>query len=142
VDVQSERELVVRAPSLPDSEIVARVNFTEGKISPETHTLTIVAELENTSGKLRPGMFVWVAIPMGEPRRVLAVPASSIAQHEGSTFVFVADDYGTFHRVEVTTGLSTLQWTEIISGLSEGQNVVDSGTFMLKSELLLEHESE
>jgi len=141
VNLDTGRQLIVQAPSLPGSDIVARVNFTEGKISAETNTLTIVGELDNRAASFRPGMFVWVSIPMGQPRRVLAVPAGAIVQHEGLTFVFVAQDENTFHRVDVTTGTSNSEWIEITSGLTEGQNIVDGGTFLLKSELLLEHES-
>jgi len=136
-----QHELVLHAPSLPDSETPARVKFTEGRISPETHTLTIVGELKNRSGQFRPGMFVWVSVPMSQPQRVLAVPVSAIVQHEQIKFVFVADGPDTFHRADVTTGLETPEWVEIMEGLQEGQNVVDAGTFALKSELLLEHEA-
>ena len=139
---EQQHELVLHAPSLPDSDTPARVKFTEGKISSETHTLTIVGELDNRKGKFRPGMFVWVSVPMGQPRRVLAVPASAIVQHEQTKFVFVADGPDTFQRVDVTTGLETPDWVEITDGLKAGQNVVDAGTLALKSELLLEHEAE
>jgi cobalt-zinc-cadmium efflux system membrane fusion protein len=136
-----QRELMLRAPSVPEDETHARVKFTESKISPETHTLSIVGELENRDGKFRPGMFVWVSVPMSQPERVLAVPASAILQHEQTKFVFVADGPDTFHRADVTTGRQTPDWVEIKEGLEEGQNVVDTGTFALKSELLLEHEA-
>jgi multidrug efflux pump subunit AcrA (membrane-fusion protein) len=87
-------------------------------------------------------MFVWVSVPMGQPRRVLAVPVTSIVQHEQTKFVFVADGPDTFRRVDVTTGLETPNWVEIKDGLKDGEKVVDAGTFALKSELLLERESE
>jgi multidrug efflux pump subunit AcrA (membrane-fusion protein) len=79
---------------------------------------------------------------MGQPRRVLAVPASSIVQHEQTRFVFVADGPDTFRRVDVITGLETPDWIEIKDGLKAGQDVVDAGTFALKSELLLERETD
>lgn len=139
---EQPHELVLHAPSLPDSETPARVKFTEGKISPENRTLSIVGELDNRKRRFRPGMFVWVSVPMGQPRRALAVPASSIVQHEQTRFVFVADGPDTFRRVDVITGLETPDWVEIKDGLKAGQDVVDAGTFALKSELLLERETE
>lgn len=134
-----QQELALRAPSLPDSETAARVKFIEGKISPETRTQTIVGELDNQRRKFRPGMFVWVSVPMSQPRRVLAVPASAIVDHEQARFVFVADAPDTFRRVDVATGVETPEWVEITRGLQEGDSVVDQGTFVLKSELLLEY---
>jgi cobalt-zinc-cadmium efflux system membrane fusion protein len=134
-----QQELALRAPSLPDSETSARVKFIEGKISPETRTQTIVGELDNKVKKFRPGMFVWVSVPMSQPRCVLAVPAAAIVDHEQSRFVFVADAPDTFRRVDVATGVVTPEWVEITRGLQAGDKVVDQGTFVLKSELLLEY---
>jgi cobalt-zinc-cadmium efflux system membrane fusion protein len=134
-----QQELALRAPSLPDSETAARVKFIEGKISPETRTQTIVGELDNKVKKFRPGMFVWVSVPMSQPRRALAVPAAAIVDHEQARFVFVADAPDTFRRVDVTTGVVTPEWVEITRGLQAGDKVVDQGTFVLKSELLLEY---
>jgi cobalt-zinc-cadmium efflux system membrane fusion protein len=141
LDAQQQHELMLRAPSLPEGETSARVKFTQSKISPETHTVSIVGELENRDGKFRPGMFVWVSVSMSQPQRVLAVPASAIVQHEQTKFVFIADGPNTFRRADVTTGWEAPEWVEITEGLKEGQDVVDAGTFVLKSELLLEHEA-
>jgi len=138
----SQRELVVRVPSMPDSEAVAHVKFTEGNVSPETHTVAIVGELDNGKKQFRPGMFVWVSMPVGHPRQALAVPASAIVNHEQSKLVFIADGSDTFHVVNVTTGIETPGWVEVTGGLKGGETVVDQGTFVLKSELLLEREAE
>jgi multidrug efflux pump subunit AcrA (membrane-fusion protein) len=35
-----------------------------------------------------PGMFVRVAVPVGETREALAVPESAIQEHDHQTFVF------------------------------------------------------
>jgi cobalt-zinc-cadmium efflux system membrane fusion protein len=133
------QELAVHAPSLPDSETLAHVKFIEGKVSAETRTQTIVGELDNRNRKFRPGMFVWVSVPMSKARRVLAVPASAIVEHEQARFVFVADAPDTFRRVDVVVGLETPDWVEIKRGLQDVDKVVDRGTFVLKSELLLEY---
>jgi membrane fusion protein, heavy metal efflux system len=134
-----QQELAVRAPSLPHSETAARVKFIEGKISPETRTQTIVGEMDNRHKKFRPGMFVWVSVPMTKARPVLAVPASAIVDHEQARFVFVADAPDTFRRLDVGIGIETPDWVEITRGLKDGDKVVDQGTFVLKSELLLEY---
>lgn len=138
-DNGAQQELSIQAPSLSDSKTAAHVKFIQGKISPETRTLTIVGELDNRERKFRPGMFVWVSVPMSQPRQALAVPASAIVDHEQARFVFVADAPDTFRRVEVKIGVETAQWVEITEGLQPGQSVVDRGTFILKSELLLEY---
>jgi hypothetical protein len=83
-------------------------------------------------------MFAWVSLPMEAPRQGLAVSPASIQRHESQAFVFVEQGEREFRRVDVTTGLETPEYVEILAGLTEGQMIVDGGAFYLKSELLLE----
>jgi cobalt-zinc-cadmium efflux system membrane fusion protein len=140
LSVRAGQELAVQTPALPDQRFTASIQFVGTSVSPETLAIPLVAELANPEHRFKPGMFVWVTVPMSEPRTVLAVQASAVLRHEGQTFVFVAQDDATFRRVDVTTGLETDAWIEISAGLQAGQRVVDEGAFYLKSELLLEHE--
>ena len=137
-----QSDLRVQVPNLLNEEVVAQVKFTAGKVSPETRTVAVVGELDNTAKQLRPGMFAWITVALSKPRQALAVPAAAIVRHEQSPFVFLAQSNDTFRRVDVVTGLETPDFVEIKTGLSPGQSVVDRGTFYLKSELLLEREVE
>jgi cobalt-zinc-cadmium efflux system membrane fusion protein len=87
-------------------------------------------------------MFVRVAVPIGQPRQVLSIKPESILQHENQEFVFVDLSGGEFKKVNVTTGQACDDWVEVTQGLSPGQLVVTNGTFLLKSELLLQGEGD
>jgi cobalt-zinc-cadmium efflux system membrane fusion protein len=63
-------------------------------------------------------------------------------RHDGKAFVFVPETDGRFRRREVQTGIETDTLIEITRGLSEGEEVVSRGAFLLKSRLLLEKEAE
>ncbi len=138
----AEHDLEVQAPGLPRDKATARVKFTEGAISPESGSVTLVGELDNSEDLFRPGMFAWVSAAVAPPRSALAVPPGAIMRHEQAVFVFVAEGPDTFRRADVTTGLESPEWVEVTSGLAAGQQVVDQGAFFLKSELLLERETE
>ena len=60
--------------------------------------------------------------------------------HDQQTFVFVRENEHSFRRVFVETGREANDRIEIRSGLKDGDLVVFQGTFILKSELLLEAE--
>lgn len=134
------REVRVECPALPEHVLTARVQFVGVTMSAETRAVPLVAELANVDGRLKPGMFVWVSVPVGAGRSVLAVPASAVVRHEGAAFVFVEEAVGRYRRADVTLGLETPEWMEIVSGVRGGERVVDRGAFFLKSELLLEGE--
>lgn len=140
--VSSTETLKVTLPALPDEAFEAKVSFLGPRVSATTRAISLVAELDNSDGRFRPGMFAWVALPVGSPRKGLVVPASAIQRHESSPFVFVMETENRFRRIDVAVGLETPALVEVTRGLSPGQCVVDQGAFYLKSELLLEQEDE
>jgi cobalt-zinc-cadmium efflux system membrane fusion protein len=133
-------ELTIEPTAIPGSRYTARVVYAGRNVDATSHAASIVAALEDSDDRLRPGMYAAVWLPLGPPINALAVAPSSVMQHEGQRFVFVAEDEHTFRRVNVETGQETQAWIEIRRGLAEGMQVVEQGAFELKSELLLERE--
>ena len=130
-------ELTVDAPAVPGHSVKARVLFSAVTLSADSGAVPLVAEFENVDEHFKPGMFAWVSVPFGAPRRVLAVPFSAVTRHEQQAFVFVEEKPGTYRRVNVDLGPESGGFFEVRYGLEPGQKVVDRGVFTLKSELLL-----
>lgn len=75
--------------------------------------------------KLKPGMSVDVSIVTEEKTGVLSVPIAAVGSGPGGNpYVMVPSDDGGFQRARVETGVSTDTAIEIVSGLSEGQEIV------------------
>ncbi|MFO0903461.1 MAG: efflux RND transporter periplasmic adaptor subunit [Pirellulales bacterium] len=138
----SEGEIAIRVPALGDVVYGTKLLFVGGEVSQESRSVPLVTEVSNQEGKLKPGMFVWVDVPLGASHEACVAPAGAIMRHEGTPFVFVPLGENRYRRVDVKLGLESGGWIEILSGLEAGQPVVDQGTFYLKSELLLDKEAE
>jgi cobalt-zinc-cadmium efflux system membrane fusion protein len=138
--IHPDTPLTVESPALPGEKFTARVYYVGREVSPVSNAVPLVASLENGEGRLRPGLFVRVAIPLEEETELLAVPERGVMEHERRKFVFVDEGAGRFRRVDVKTGREADGWVEIRSGLKAGDRVVTQGAFLLKSELLLERE--
>jgi membrane fusion protein, heavy metal efflux system len=138
--IQQGGELKVRVYALEGEPLTAIVRWVGAQLSDVTRSVPLVAELTNSDGRLKPGMFAWALVPLDQPRGGLVVPAGAIMRHENQPFVFVPDGQRKFRRVDIELGLETNNRIEIVSGLQEGDQVVDRGAFYLKSELLLERE--
>ncbi len=120
------------------------------EVNPQTNAIALVASIDNTYGKLRPGLYVRVELPMGETVSQIVIPESAVATHEGQTFVFVNTEPGKFVRRDVRVGQTAsasigdgqaaANMVEIIAGLNVGEQIAVDGVFHLKSELLLEAE--
>ncbi len=142
VGINAGTQVSVIVPALGDREFPAKVRYFGREVQADTNAIPLVARIDNAEGLLRPGMFVRVAVPIGEPRRALSIKPESILQHENQEFVFVDLSGGEFKKVNVTTGQASDDWVEVTQGLSPGQLVVTNGTFLLKSELLLQGEGD
>jgi membrane fusion protein, heavy metal efflux system len=138
--VQQGSDLMVRVYALGGAPLTAKVQWVGPQVEDVTRSVPLVAELTNDDGKLRPGMFAWVLVPLDKPHEALVVPRGAIMRHENQPFVFVPDGERRFRRVNVELGLEENDRIEIVSGLHAGDTIVDRGTFYLKSELLLERE--
>ncbi|MAT15140.1 MAG: hypothetical protein CMJ46_07700 [Planctomyces sp.] len=135
-------EIDVTASALPDQSMTAKIHYIGREVSTADNAVPLVATIDNTSGLLRPGMFVRVGLPVGEPREAIAIHPESIVQHDNQQFVFIDQGNSGFARVDIQTGKASPDWVEITEGLEVGQKVVRKGAFLLKSELLLEGEEE
>jgi len=142
VEVSEGQTVRVVVPGADVHETTAVVNHVGATVEADSRSVPLVAELTNNDAHYKPGMFVWVDLPQGELREVLAVPTSAVMRHEGKSFVFVPDGADRFRRVDVTTGIESGDSLEVTRGLTVGQQVVSRGAFVLKSELLLEKEAE
>lgn len=138
--VEKGETLQLRTPAIPDRKFTCTTEFVSAGVSPDTRSVPLIAKLENSESLFKPGMLVWVEIPSGDSPEVLTVPDEAIQTHDNRKFVFVPDGEHRFKRQDVTVGREDGLLAEITDGLAEGTPVITEGTFVLKSELLLEAE--
>ena len=134
------QKIQVQSPAFPDKTLDSTIAFVGRTVNPETRATTLVADIANDDRLLKPGMFVRVILPAGPSVETIAVPESAVVRHEGRVFVFVSTDHNVFVPRDVTVGISVDPLVEIKSGLQSGEQIAVGGTFLLKSELLLEPE--
>lgn len=136
------QKVQVQSPALPNQSLEATISFIGRTVNAESRATPLVADIHNDDGLLKPGMFVRVLLPDGAAVQTVAIPDSAVVRHEGRVFVFVETGPRKFTPRDVTLGLAVDPLVEVKSGLQIGERIAISGTFMLKSELLLEPEDE
>ncbi len=117
------------AASLMDGELT----FVYPTLDPATRTARVRFELDNPDGKLKPDMYVNVAliVPLGER---LVVPKDAVLETGQRRIMFVRRGGGKLEWREVKIGARAGDWVEIIDGLSEGEEIVTSANFLIDSE--------
>lgn len=106
------------------------------EVSTSTRTLKARFEVDNRNGQLVPGMLLrlQVAGPMASR---LVVPSEAVIRTGKRAVVIVRGETGAFEPREVSLGVDSEDDVEILQGLSEGEQVVASGQFLIDSEASL-----
>jgi membrane fusion protein (multidrug efflux system) len=124
--VRVGQTIEVVADALPNERWQGRIEAINPKVDADGRSLEVRALLENTSGKLRPGMFVRVRVIVGERTDALLVPEESIVPQGGQFYVYKVVD-GVARRMPVTIGVRRDAKVEILQGLAAGDQVVTAG---------------
>jgi Cu(I)/Ag(I) efflux system membrane fusion protein len=127
-----------RLAAYPGETFEGRIAAVLPETNRETRTLRVRMEFPNRGLKLRPGMYAQVALS-GAAEQALVVPSDAVIRTGKRAVVFVVnpDDPSRYTPVAVELGREIDGKLVVRSGLSEGQQVVASGQFLLDSEASL-----
>lgn len=106
------------------------------EINSSTRTLKARFEVNNRNGKLTPGMLLRLQVA-GPASSQLVVPSEAVIRTGKRAVVIVRRADGAFEPRDVSLGADQGDDTEVVSGLSEGDQVVASGQFLIDSEARL-----
>ena len=119
----------------------ARIVAVDARIDPATRNATVRARIEHSESAPPPGASVRVRVPVGPPRKAVAVPVSALRKGPGGDQVFVIepDKEGKprVHVRQVESGAMLGDEVVIHAGLSAGERVAASGSFKLRDEVLV-----
>ena len=111
----------------PDDVFDAIVHVVSPTIDPRTRTLRVKALVENSDGRLRPGLFARANLGIARRSGVITVPEEAVLQRADGSVMFRVVDGNRVQRIPVETGLQRGGQIEITRGLSRGDSVVRRG---------------
>ncbi len=112
---------------------VTSIDYIYPDADEKLQTLKVRMVLPNEDRSLKAGQYLAATITT-KSKDVLTIPTLAIIRLGDMDRVIVAHGEGQFEAAEVRIGASSDGRTVIVSGLSEGEEVVVSGQFMLDSE--------
>ncbi len=136
------------AKAIPGRVFGAKILYIASDVAPGTRTIRLVAEAENPEGLLILNMFASIVLDTAATERVVTVPDAAVVMLDeggkGQPAVFVPAKQGerTFTRRLVKLGREATGRHVILEGLKAGDPIVAAGAFLIKSELILQNESE
>ena len=126
----------VHVQAYPERTFSGKVTRIDSKLDPETRTVSVRVEINNSGGLLKPEMYATVDLDAGGSAPALFVPQEALQDVNGQGTVFVELEPGRYQPRAVETGRLLDGQLQVMRGLKSGEKVVAGGSFILKSQLL------
>ena len=116
-----------------NAKYLATVYAIEPAVETATRTLQVRAIAENKDGKLLPGTYANVELPLDIIKDAIVVPTEAIIPIQGGKKVFISN-HGKAKEMMVETATRTDASILVLSGLKAGDTLVTSGVMSLKED--------
>ena len=129
--IRPNQEISVKLDAYPGEEFKGQVYAVEPVVDERTRTIAMRARIPNRGFKLKPGMFVRVAVTLDSRPNAVIVPEQAIWPQGKDSFVFrVVDGKAILTKVDI--GNRAPGTVEILKGLAANDMVITDGQMKLK----------
>lgn len=128
--------VTLEVDSMPGETFIGQVRFVSPALRSDTRALVVEAVVDNTDGRLKPGLFATARIEQASKTAALLVPATAVQKTATANRVFVVVGDHAEERL-ITIGQAEGERVEATSGLAAGDRVVVSGLERLKDGVLV-----
>lgn len=108
-------------------QFTGTLDFIDNRLNPNTGTLQFRALLANPDGRIRPGEFARVEMPVARLEQALLVDGKAVLTDQDRRYVYVVDENNLAQRRPVATGRQVGERTVISEGLAAGDRVIVNG---------------
>jgi RND family efflux transporter MFP subunit len=126
-EVDAGDPVVLRLDALPEAPIDAVVTRAAQRLDPSTRTMLAEIEVDNTGGRLLPGMFGCATIIATTSKDAIVLPASALrTDAEGNPYVFLLNEEDRIVKKHIVVGADDGHEIEVVTGLVGTERVVDA----------------
>ena len=122
----------IEVPALQNEQLLGKLIYVGQTVNPETRTVLVRTELDNTSGRLKPSMLASMLIE-STPKKQLVIPTSAVVREQDADYVFVQEKPGVFRLKPVRLTSEHNGQRVVLDGLSQGVKIVSDGAFHLNN---------
>jgi len=123
----------VEVDAYPGENFMGRVARLAPILDPATRTAQVEIEIPNGTYRLKPGMYARARFTVEKHDSTLVVPTLAVVDLQGKLGVWLPADEGdnpVFNPV--TVGIEQQDFTELLTGVKEGQRIITTGAASLR----------
>lgn len=121
----------VKVPAL-DRTYSGKVARFSVDVKEDTRTMHTEVDIYNTDKKLLPGLYAEATLSLDRKDNAIAVPLQAVNQNGDQATVYVVTQAGKIEIRKVSLGIQTATDAEVLTGLREGEMVVEGDRSSLK----------
>ena len=131
--IQKDQEVTIDIPALDDKRVKGKIIFVGDIVNPETRTVLIRTEIDNSNQMLKPDMLITVTVQSKKVSK-LAVSTAAVVRENDRSYVFAQTGPNKFRLREIEVGSRDGNMVSILSGITIGETIVVDGAFHLNNE--------
>ncbi len=124
--LRTGQDVSFQVAALPGRTFSAKVDFIDPSLTLPARSIVVKGLTSNSDGRLQAGMFVDVRLATAVRSGAIIVPEEAIAPSLSASYVWVVAE-GKASRRDVTLGVRSPGFVEIVDGLIAGEQVVVGG---------------
>ncbi|MEN0652346.1 MULTISPECIES: efflux RND transporter periplasmic adaptor subunit [Hyphobacterium] len=131
--VSAGQVIVARSDAFQGETFDGEITNVDSRVDPVTRAVTVRAEIDNSDGRLLPGMLLTIEVRR-DVRERPAIPETAVMRRNEQAFVYVVPtgDNPVIEARNVDLGVRSGAMIEVVSGLQPGERVVSEGTHRLR----------
>ncbi|MBC8287411.1 MAG: efflux RND transporter periplasmic adaptor subunit [Nitrospinae bacterium] len=132
--VKLGQEAEMNLSYFPGKKFKGKVTFIDPIMDSKSRTLKVRVEFSNPGGELKPEMYANVTLKPEAARKEMAIPEEAVIYAGDKTMAMVQRPSGAFDSRELTLGVKSKGYIQVLKGLKVGEKVVTSSVFLIDSE--------
>jgi cobalt-zinc-cadmium efflux system membrane fusion protein len=133
-DLGIGQEVEIAFPALgEDAPRAGKIIFISPTVSPQTRTVAVRSDVENTDGRLKPDMLAVMEI-QENAQSLPVIPSRAVVREGNQDYVFVEQADRSFRLTRVDLGIERRGKRPVLGGLNGGEIIVMDGAFHLNNE--------
>lgn len=133
--VRTGQQVDVRVDGVAGRTFTGTVTWIASEVEPRTRSVSARAEVQNTEGLVRASQFARATIRVAVPEGAATVPLQAVQRVGEESVVFVRTAEGIYEPRVVRPGRSDGRRVQIAGDVRDGDAVVTTGAFLLRTEL-------
>ncbi len=126
--VKVGQSVSIEVPALENEKLVGKLIYVGQTVNPDTRTVLVRTELDNTSGRLKPSMLASMLIESTPVKRVV-VPTTAVVRQDDADHVFVELSDNRFRLTPVKLAAEQNGQRVVLEGLKPGMRIISDGAF-------------